>query len=147
MALRHASEAEEVGEPALAHLAAAEAAELAGDIGRAEAEYERLRGRPDTVLIGLRGLIGLAEGRGDIPAAILSRQARKRWRRKSPSGRPAGFSGSDSARRLCRSGTDLGRRRAAGCISASRRRPSVGPASAPARRRRRGRRARYGCAG
>jgi HemY protein len=77
-ALDHASNAEEIGEPALAHLAAAEAAEMVGDIPRARAEYVRLRDRPDTALIGLRGLIGLAETAGDLKAAIdLARQARK----------------------------------------------------------------------
>jgi HemY protein len=76
-ALRHASNAEEIGEPALAHLAAAEAAELAGDLTRAEVEYGRLRDRPETILIGLRGLIGLAEQRGDADQAIaLAREAR-----------------------------------------------------------------------
>jgi HemY protein len=77
-ALRHASEAEAIGEPALAHLAAAQAAEIAGDPARAEIEYARLADRPDTALIGLRGLIGLAELRGDIKRAVeLARRARK----------------------------------------------------------------------
>ena len=77
-ALDHASNAEEIGEPALAHLAAAEAAEMVGDTARAKAEYLRLRNRPDTMLIGLRGLIGLAEAAGDLPEATkLARQARK----------------------------------------------------------------------
>lgn len=78
VALRHASEAEEIGEPVVAHLAAAEAAELAGDMPRAEAEYRRLEDRPDTALIGLRGLIGLAERRGDFGRAKeLAAQARR----------------------------------------------------------------------
>ena len=78
VALRHAGDAEEAGDPALAHLAAAEAAELAGDSARAEIEYKRLRERPDTALIGLRGLIGLAEGRNATDDAIeLARRARK----------------------------------------------------------------------
>ena len=51
---------EAIGEPALAHLAAAEAADMAGDTARAAAEYQRLADRPDTRLIGLRGLTGLA---------------------------------------------------------------------------------------
>jgi HemY protein len=77
VALRHASDAEEIGEPALAHLAAAEAAELAGDSARAEIEYGRLRERPETALIGLRGLIGLSERRADLAQAIqLAREAR-----------------------------------------------------------------------
>lgn len=77
-ALAHASEAETIGEPAVAHLAAAQAAELAGDSARAETEYSRLAGRPDTALIGLRGLIGLSEQRGDLAKAVeLARQARK----------------------------------------------------------------------
>jgi HemY protein len=76
-ALRHAGEAGAVAEPALAHLAAAEAAELAGDAARAETEYAILAERPDTALIGLRGQIGLAEGRGDLVRAVeLARRAR-----------------------------------------------------------------------
>jgi HemY protein len=77
-ALRHASEAEAIGEPALAHLAAAEAAEMAGDTARAEAEYRRLADRPDTMMIGLRGLTGMAERRNDLNLALTHiRQARK----------------------------------------------------------------------
>jgi len=77
-ALRHAHDANEIGEPALAHLAAAEGAELAGDSERAETEYGRLRERPETALIGLRGLIGLAERRGGLARAIeLAREARR----------------------------------------------------------------------
>ena len=77
-ALRHVRDASEIGEPALAHLAAAEAAELAGDPERAESEYGRLRERAETALIGLRGLIGLAEKRGDLAKALeLAREARR----------------------------------------------------------------------
>jgi HemY protein len=77
-ALRHAGEAGAVAEPALAHLAAAEAAELSGDPARAEQEYAILTDRPDTALIGLRGQIGLAEERGDFIRAIeLAHRARK----------------------------------------------------------------------
>jgi len=77
LALKHASEAEAIGEPALAHLAAAEAAELAGDIPRAKLEYGKLRDRPDTALIGLKGLIGLTESEGDFALALtLTRKAR-----------------------------------------------------------------------
>jgi len=76
-ALRHVRDAEAIGEPALAHLAAAEAAELASDWTRAEAEYAKLRERPETALIGLRGLIGLAERHGDLDKATgLAREAR-----------------------------------------------------------------------
>jgi len=78
MALRHASEAEAIGEPAVSHLAAAEAAEMAGDDARAEAEYTRLADRPDTTMIGLRGLTGLAERQGKLPQALEHvRRARK----------------------------------------------------------------------
>jgi HemY protein len=77
-ALRYAGEAEAIAQPALAHLAAAQAAEVAGDAVRAEAEYRRLADRRETALLGLRGLIGLAELRGDFPGAVaLARQARK----------------------------------------------------------------------
>jgi HemY protein len=78
LALRHASDAEAVGEPAVSHLAAANAAELADDLPRAEAEYARLKDRPDTALIGLKGLAGLAEKKGDFNRALdLVQQARK----------------------------------------------------------------------
>jgi HemY protein len=77
-ALRHASEAETIGEPALGHLAAAEAAKLAGDDVRAEEEYTRLTDRPDTMMIGLRGLTGLAERQGKITQALdHARRARQ----------------------------------------------------------------------
>lgn len=77
-ALRHASEAEAIGEPALGHLAAAEAAEMAGDDARAEEEYSRLADRPDTMMIGLRGLTGLAERQGDLAKALEhARRARR----------------------------------------------------------------------
>ncbi len=76
-ALKLATEAEAIGEPALAHLAAAQAAELAGDDGRAEAEYAKLSHRRDTALIGLRGGIGVAERKGEFErAASLARQVR-----------------------------------------------------------------------
>jgi HemY protein len=78
VALRHASEAEAIGEPALGHLAAAEAAEMAGDDARAQAEYARLADRPDTMMIGLKGLTGLADRQGDLPKALEhARRARK----------------------------------------------------------------------
>jgi len=77
-ALRHASEAEAIGEPAVSHLAAAEAAEMAGDDARAEAEYTRLADRPDTAIIGLKGLTGLAERQGKLAEALEHvRRARK----------------------------------------------------------------------
>ncbi|HEX4508370.1 MAG TPA: heme biosynthesis HemY N-terminal domain-containing protein [Alphaproteobacteria bacterium] len=77
-ALRHASEAEAIGEPAVSHLAAAEAAEMAGDDARAEAEYTRLADRPDTTIIGLKGLTGLAERQGKLTQALEhARRARK----------------------------------------------------------------------
>jgi HemY protein len=78
VALRHASESEAIGEPALGHLAAAEAAEMAGDDARAEAEYNRLADRPDTIMIGLKGLTGLAERQGNLEQALAHvRRARK----------------------------------------------------------------------
>ncbi len=83
-ALRHASEAEAIAEPALGHLAAAEAAELAGELNRAEAEYTVLRERPDTALIGLRGLIGLKERQGQLDAALLLAREARRLAPKSP---------------------------------------------------------------
>jgi HemY protein len=77
-ALAFASEAEAISDPALAHLAAAEAAALIGDTARAELEYGRLRARPDTALIGVKGLIGLAESSGDPGRALeLARNARR----------------------------------------------------------------------
>ena len=77
-ALQLASEAEAIGEPALAHLAAARAAEMAGDVARAAEEYTRLSDRPDTAVIGLRGLTALADRQGDLARALAYvRQARK----------------------------------------------------------------------
>jgi HemY protein len=77
-ALRHASEAEAIGDPAIAHLAAARAAEMAGDVARAAEEYTRLSDRPDTAVIGLRGLTALADRQGDLDQALaLVRKARK----------------------------------------------------------------------
>jgi HemY protein len=83
-ALRHASEAEAIGEPALGHLAAAEAAEMAGDDARAEAEYTRLGDRPDTVMIGLKGLTGLAERQGNLDQALAHVRRARKLAPKSP---------------------------------------------------------------
>ena len=77
-ALSYANEAEDIAEPAFAHLTAARAAELAGDATRAQAEYEKLRERPDTMAVGLKGLISLADRRGQTQEALeLARVARK----------------------------------------------------------------------
>lgn len=84
VALRHASEAEAIGEPALGHLAAAEAAEMAGDIARADEEYTKLSERPDTMMIGLRGLTGLAERQGDLATAIAHAARARKVAPKSP---------------------------------------------------------------
>jgi HemY protein len=84
LALRHASDAEAIGEPALGHLAAAEAAEMAGDIARADEEYTKLSERPDTMMIGLRGLTGLAERQGDFKAAIGHAARARKLAPKSP---------------------------------------------------------------
>jgi HemY protein len=83
-ALRHASEAEAIGEPALAHLAAARAAEMSGDVARAAEEYTRLSSRPDTALIGLRGLTSLAERQGDIDKALEHARHARKLAPKSP---------------------------------------------------------------
>jgi HemY protein len=83
-ALRHASEAEAIGEPALGHLAAAQAAEMAGDDARAEAEYARLADRPDTLMIGLRGLAGLAERQGNLAQALEHVRRARKLSPKSP---------------------------------------------------------------
>jgi HemY protein len=83
-ALRHASEAEAIGEPALAHLAAAEAADMAGDVARAAEEYQRLADRPDTMMIGLRGLTGLAERQGDLAQALVHVRHARRLAPRSP---------------------------------------------------------------
>lgn len=85
-ALRHASEAEAIGEPALGHLAAAEAAEMAGDIARAEEEYTKLSERPDTMMIGLRGLTGLAERLGNLDQALAHVRRARKLAPKSPWG-------------------------------------------------------------
>jgi HemY protein len=84
LALRHASDAEAISDPALAHLAAAEAAEAIGDAKRAELEYGRLRARPDTALIGLKGLIGVAERGGDTARALALAVEARNLAPKSP---------------------------------------------------------------
>jgi HemY protein len=83
-ALRHASEAEAIGEPALGHLAAAEAAEMAGDDARAETEYTRLGDRPDTMMIGLKGLTRLAERQGNLDQALVHVRRARKLAPKSP---------------------------------------------------------------
>lgn len=58
-ALRLAKEAEaRLKDPSLTLLLSAQAAELAGDIVSARGSYDALLERPETTLIGLRGLIG-----------------------------------------------------------------------------------------
>jgi HemY protein len=84
VALRYASESEAIGEPALGHLAAAEAAEMAGDDARAEAEYTRLSDRPDTMMIGLKGLTGLAERQGNLDRALGHVRRARKLAPKSP---------------------------------------------------------------
>ncbi len=84
VALRYASEAEAIGEPALGHLAAAEAAKQAGDIARADEEYTKLSERPDTMMIGLRGLASLAESQGDLATALTHAARARKLAPKSP---------------------------------------------------------------
>lgn len=63
-------------EPELTLLLTAQAAELAGDAALARTRYAQLKDRPDTELIGLRGLLGQAQRDGDHAQAMdLARRA------------------------------------------------------------------------
>ena len=79
------------------HLAAAEAAEMAGDIARADEEYTGSRERPDTMMIGLRGLTGLAERQGDLDQALAHARRARKLAPKEPVGAPASCSNWRSA--------------------------------------------------
>jgi HemY protein len=57
------------GENPLTHLLAAQAAQLSGDAGKAEAEFRSMLARDDTKLLGLRGLYIEAVRRNDAASA------------------------------------------------------------------------------
>jgi len=70
-AARHAKRAEALlDEPVLTLLLSAQAAQLAGDEGLAESQYRSMLERPDTEILGLRGLLGQAGRSGDRNAAL-----------------------------------------------------------------------------
>jgi HemY protein len=70
MAAKAAREAEKlIGEEPLALLLAAQAAQLEGDRARAERLFQRMADRPETQMLGLRGLHAEARRRGDEAAA------------------------------------------------------------------------------
>jgi HemY protein len=69
-ATKAAREAEKlIGEEPLALLLAAQAAQLEGDRARAERLFERMTQKPETQMLGLRGLHAEARRRGDDAAA------------------------------------------------------------------------------
>jgi HemY protein len=70
LAQRSAGEARAlIGEEPLTLLLAAQAAQLGGDSVRAEQEFRAMLGRPETKVLGLRGLYVEARRRVDVPAA------------------------------------------------------------------------------
>ncbi len=67
---RHAQDARRfAGGEALTLLLEAQTAQLSGDRGRAEAAFKAMLDRPETRVLGLRGLFVEAKRRGDMPAA------------------------------------------------------------------------------
>ena len=72
LAARHANDAQRLlGNEPLALLLKAQAAQLAGDAKGAEAAFKSMLDRPDTQVLGLRGLHVEAERRGDRDAVRL----------------------------------------------------------------------------
>ena len=59
-----------LADPALTGLLSAQAAAMAGDRAAARRAYEAMLERPETLFLGLRGLIGLARDEGDQAAAL-----------------------------------------------------------------------------
>ncbi len=78
-AKRQAKLANEIlGRPPGALLLGAQAAQIEGKPGVARKFYEAMAEQPETELLGVRGLLTLAEGRGDTEAALrLADRARK----------------------------------------------------------------------
>jgi HemY protein len=73
LARKSANEAQKVlGAEPLAMLLAAQAAQLDGDVPRAEAEFRAMLAQPETRLLGLRGLYVEARRRNDVLAARAS---------------------------------------------------------------------------
>ncbi len=73
LARKSANEAQKIlGSEPLAMLLAAQAAQLDGDVPRAEAEFRAMLAQPDTRLLGLRGLYVEARRRNDVLAARAS---------------------------------------------------------------------------
>ncbi|MFK8249955.1 heme biosynthesis protein HemY [Ancylobacter terrae] len=72
-ARRAASDAERLlGNEPVARLLAAQAAQLAGDVGGAEAAFRAMASTPATRLLGLRGLHVEARRRGDTATALMT---------------------------------------------------------------------------
>jgi len=70
-AAKHAKRAEALlDEPVLTLLLSAQAAQLAGDERLAESQYRSMLERPETEILGLRGLLGQAGRSGDRQAAL-----------------------------------------------------------------------------
>ncbi|MGE4280830.1 MAG: heme biosynthesis protein HemY, partial [Magnetospirillum sp.] len=71
-----------LADPALTGLLTAQAAELSGDDGEAEKRLTSMVERPQTALLGLKGLLTLAKRRGDTEAALD--YARRAWALGAP---------------------------------------------------------------
>lgn len=71
-----------LADPALTGLLTAQAAELSGDDGAAETRLTAMVERPQTALLGLKGLLALARRRGDEAAALDF--ARRAWALGTP---------------------------------------------------------------
>lgn len=71
-----------LADPALTGLLTAQAAELSGDEAEAEKRLSSMVERPQTALLGLKGLLTLAKRRGDTAAALD--YARRAWALGSP---------------------------------------------------------------
>lgn len=84
-ARRYASRANDLLEnPAGALLIAAQAAQMEGDDGTAHRFYTAMRGKPETELLGLRGLVTLSEQSGDLNAALAHTEEAHRLSPKTP---------------------------------------------------------------
>ncbi|HSI39456.1 MAG TPA: heme biosynthesis HemY N-terminal domain-containing protein [Xanthobacteraceae bacterium] len=68
-----------IGSEPLARLLAAQAAQLAGDAGKAEAAFRTMADAPATRLLGLRGLHVEARRRGDANAALAAAEEAARF--------------------------------------------------------------------
>ena len=84
-ARRYAQRANELLEnPAGALLIAAQAAQMDGDEATARRFYTAMRAKPETELLGLRGLVTLSEQSGDLDAALAHTEEAHKLSPKTP---------------------------------------------------------------